>query len=61
VQPGAILDNKRLSAVFEQIKVQQAACPARQQRGHVARRRPPNNLAQSVLIQPSLRPVAPEE
>ena len=37
-------NNKRLSAVLEQIKVQQAAYPARQQRGHVARRRPPNNL-----------------
>ena len=44
VQPGAIVDNKRLSAVLEQIKVQQAAYPARQQREHVARRRPPNNL-----------------
>ena len=29
VQPGAIVDNKRLSAVLEQIKVQQAAYPAR--------------------------------
>jgi hypothetical protein len=44
VQPAAIVDNKRLSAVLEQIKVQQAAYPARQQRGHGARRRPPNNL-----------------
>jgi hypothetical protein len=44
VPPGAIVDNKRLSAVLEQIKAQQAAYPARQQRGHVARRRPPNNL-----------------
>src|ERR1700731_3402685 len=44
VQPGAIVDNKRLSAVLDQIKVQQAIYPARQQRGHVARRRPPNNL-----------------
>ena len=44
VQPGTIVDNKRLSAVLEQIKVQQAAYPARQQRGHVARQRPPNNL-----------------
>jgi hypothetical protein len=43
VQPGAIVDNKRLSAVL-QIKAQQAAYPARQQRGHVARQRPPNNL-----------------
>ena len=44
VQPGAIVDNKRLSAVLEQIKAQQAAYPARQQRGNVTRRRPPNNL-----------------
>jgi hypothetical protein len=44
VQPGAIVDNKRLSAVLEQVKAQQAARPAHQQRGHVARRRPPNNL-----------------
>jgi hypothetical protein len=44
VPPGAIVDNKRLSAVLEQIKAQQAAYPARQQRGHFARQRPPNNL-----------------
>ena len=44
VQPGAIVDNKRLSAVLEQVKAQQAAYPARQQREHVARQRPPNNL-----------------
>jgi len=44
VQPGAIVDNKRLSAVLEQVKAQQAAYPARQQRGHIARQRPPNNL-----------------
>jgi hypothetical protein len=44
VQPGAIVDNKRLSAVLEHIKAQQAAYPAHQQRGHMARRRPPNNL-----------------
>jgi hypothetical protein len=44
VQPGAIVDNKRLSAVLEQIRAQQAVSPARQQRGHVARQRPPNNL-----------------
>jgi hypothetical protein len=43
VQPGAIVDNKRLSAVLELVKAQQAAYPARQQRGRVARRRPPNN------------------
>jgi hypothetical protein len=45
VRPGAIVDNKRLSAVLEQVKAQQAAYPAQQQqRGHVARQRPPNNL-----------------
>jgi hypothetical protein len=44
VQPGAIVDNKRLSAVLAQVKAQQAAYPAGQQRGHSARRRPPNNL-----------------
>jgi hypothetical protein len=44
VQPGTIVDNKRLSAVLEEVKAQQAVYPARQQRGHVARRRPPNNL-----------------
>src|ERR1700750_2345454 len=44
VQPGAIVDNKRLSAVLEQIKAQQAAYPPHQQRGHIARQRPPNNL-----------------
>jgi hypothetical protein len=44
VQPGAIVDNKRLSAVLEQVKAQQADYAAHQQRGHAARRRPPNNL-----------------
>ena len=44
VQPGAIVDNKQLAAVLEQVKARQAAYPARQQRGHVARQRPPNNL-----------------
>src|ERR1700731_1378269 len=43
VQPGAIVDNKRLSAVLEQVKAQQAAYPARQQRGHIARQGPPKN------------------
>ena len=44
VQPGAIVDNKRLSAVLEQVKAQQAAYAAYRRRGHAARRRPPNNL-----------------
>ena len=45
VQPGAIVDNKRLSAVLEQVKAQQATYPAHRQRGHYCtRQRPPNNL-----------------
>jgi hypothetical protein len=67
VPPAAIVDNKRLSAVLEQIKAQQAAYPARQQRGHVARQRPPNNLeapglpskgGHHVTVLPRLRPEA---
>src|SRR5947208_13500966 len=49
VQPGAIVDNKRLSAVVEQVKAQHAAYPARHQRGHVARQRPPNNREPPAL------------
>src|ERR1700739_1931313 len=49
VQPGAIVDNKRLSAVLEQIKAQQATYPPRQRRGHVARQRPPNNIEAASL------------
>src|ERR1700679_461246 len=44
VQPGDIVDNKRLSAVLEQVKAQQGAYPPRQQLVHAARQRPPNNL-----------------
>jgi len=44
VQPGDIVENKRLSAVLEQVKAQQAAYPPKRQRGHIARQRPPNNL-----------------
>lgn len=44
VQPGDIVDNKRLSAVLEQVTAQQAVYPTKRQRGHVARQRPPNNL-----------------
>ena len=42
VQPGAIVDNKRLSAVLAMVQAREYA-PNRQ-RGHVARQRPPNNL-----------------
>jgi Winged helix-turn helix len=44
VQPGAIVDNKRLSAVLAQVKARQAAYAPKRQRSHVARQRPPNNL-----------------
>ena len=44
VDPGTIVDNKRLSAVLAQVKAQQAAYTPNQQRRHVARQRPPNNL-----------------
>jgi hypothetical protein len=44
VQPGAIVDNKRLSAVLAVVKARQAEYAAKRQRGHVARQRPPNNL-----------------
>ena len=44
VEPGSIVENKRLSAVLEHVKAQQASYPPHQQRGHVARQRPPNNL-----------------
>jgi hypothetical protein len=44
VQPGAIVDNKRLSAVLAMVKARQAEYAASHQRGHVARQRPPNNL-----------------
>src|SRR5271156_4838168 len=43
-QPGAIVDNKQLAAVLTMVKARQAAYPARRQRGHAARQRPPNNL-----------------
>ena len=44
VQPGAIVDNKRLSAVLAMVKARQAEYAPHRRRGHVARQRPPNNL-----------------
>ncbi|MBV8401367.1 MAG: ISNCY family transposase [Acetobacteraceae bacterium] len=44
VQPGTIVDNKRLSAVLAMVKARQAEYAPNRQRGHVARQRPPNNL-----------------
>jgi len=44
VQPGTIVDNKRLSAVLTMVKARQAEYAPKRQRGHMARQRPPNNL-----------------
>jgi hypothetical protein len=44
IQPGAIVDNKRLSAVLAMVKARQAEYAPSRRRGHVARQRPPNNL-----------------
>ena len=44
IQPGTIVDNKRLSAVLTMVQARQAAYAPNRQRGHVARQRPPNNL-----------------
>lgn len=44
VQPGTIVENKRLGAVLAMVKEQQAAYPAHQRRKDPARQRPPNNL-----------------
>src|ERR1700732_317172 len=43
VQPGAIVDNKRLSAGLEEVKAPQAAYPTRQQRAHIAPEGRPHN------------------
>jgi hypothetical protein len=44
VQPGTIVENKRLGAALALVKEQQAAYPPHQRRHHPARQRPPNNL-----------------
>jgi hypothetical protein len=44
VQPGAIVENKRLSGVLEHVRARQAAGDAHRRRGDPARPRPPNNL-----------------
>ena len=44
VQPGDIVDSKRLSTVLAVVKARQADYGPNRQRGHVARQRPPNNL-----------------
>ena len=44
VEPGTIVENKRLGAALALVKEQQATYEPHRQRGHVARQRPPNNL-----------------
>jgi hypothetical protein len=44
VQPGTIVENKRLSAALALVKQMQDDYPHEQRRYHPARQRPPNNL-----------------
>jgi Helix-turn-helix domain len=44
VEPGTIVDNKRLTEVLAYVQAQQATYPARRRRYDPARQRPPNNL-----------------
>lgn len=44
IQPGAIVENKRLTEVLAYVQRQQAAYPPNRLRHHPARQRPPNNL-----------------
>jgi hypothetical protein len=44
VQPGTIVENKRLGAALALVKQMQDSYPHHRQRHHPARRRPPNNL-----------------
>jgi len=44
VEPGAIVDNKRLAEVLAHVQRQQAAYPPHRRRHNQARQRPPNNL-----------------
>ena len=44
VDPGAIVENKRLTEVLAHVQAQQAAYAPYRRRYHPARQRPPNNL-----------------
>jgi hypothetical protein len=44
IEPGAIVEHKRLSEVLAHVQAQQAAYTPNQRRFHPARQRPPNNL-----------------
>ena len=49
IEPGAIVDNKRLTEVLAHVQAQQAAYAPNQRRHHPARQRPPNNLEAPAL------------
>jgi len=44
IEPGAIVDHKRLTEVLAHVQAQQAAYAPNERRFHPARQRPPNNL-----------------
>lgn len=44
VQPGAIVENKRLGAALALVKERQEAYAPHRRRSHPGRQRPPNNL-----------------
>ena len=44
VEPGTIVENKRLTEVLAHVQAQQAAYAPNRRRHHPARQRPPNNL-----------------
>jgi hypothetical protein len=44
IEPGTIVDNKRLTEVLTHVQAQQATYESNQRRSHPGRQRPPNNL-----------------
>jgi hypothetical protein len=44
VEPGTVVENKRLTEVLAHVQAQQAAYAPHRRRFHPARQRPPNNL-----------------
>jgi hypothetical protein len=55
VEPGAIVENKRLGAALASVKEQQAAYAPNRRRYDPARQRPPNNL-EAPGLPPKNRP-----
>ena len=52
VDPGTIVENKRLGAALALVKQQQAAFAPHQRRKDIARQRPPNNLDTRLRTSP---------